>query len=110
MIRTYLFFTALIAGFGIVGCSSSPSRIVPPRIDPEEAATMAITMYDTDKDGSLNKGELAACPGMLGELKSYDADQNGLVSHEEIAARITALRKSGVGMTRLNCNVSVNGR
>lgn len=84
--------------------------MTPPRIDPDRAATEAIRLYDTDKDGSLNAAEVAKCPGMLAELKSYDRDGNGLVSQEEIAARIKDLLSHGVGLTRLNCDVTVNGR
>ena len=92
------------------GCSRGPSRVTPPRIDPDRAASEAISLYDSDKDGSLNAAELAKCPGMLSEIKSYDTDANGLVSREEIAARIKDLRRHGVGLTRLNCDVTVNGK
>ena len=84
--------------------------MTPPRIDPDPAASEAISLYDSDKDGSLNAAELAKCPGMLSEIKSYDTDANGLVSREEIAARIKDLRRHGVGLTRLNCDVTVNGK
>jgi hypothetical protein len=94
----------------LVGCSRGPSRILPPDVDPEKSADEAIGLYDADKNGSLNGVELEACPGMLGEMKAYDTDADGSVSRDEIAARITALRKHGVGLTRVNCNVSLNGR
>lgn len=102
--------TLLILTTCLVGCSGRPSRITPPDIDPESAADEAIGLYDADKDGSLNDAELEECPAMLAELMSYDKDANGSVSRDEIAARITALRKHGVGLTRVNCNVSMNGR
>jgi hypothetical protein len=82
----------------------------PPEIDPKNAAADAIDLYDTNKDGSLSAAELAKCPGILLEIKAYDADGNGKTTPDEIAARITDLRKHGVGLTRLNCSVTVNGR
>jgi hypothetical protein len=94
----------------LAGCSRAPGRVKPPHIDPEISASEAISLYDSDKDGSLNENELARCPAMLSEVKAYDADANGRVTRDEIAARIAALRKHGVGLTRLNCDVSLNGR
>jgi hypothetical protein len=93
-----------------VGCSRGPSRIKPPHIDPEDSADEALTLYDANKDGLLDKAELANCPAMLAELTAYDVDSNGSASREEIIGRITDLRKHGVGLSRLNCNVSLNGR
>lgn len=100
----------LLAVICTSGCNRGPSRIVPPEINPKAAAAEAISLYDANKDGALNAGELAKCPGISAELKAYDTDGNGAVSQEEITARITDLRKHGVGLTRLNCNVMVNGR
>ena len=110
MLDARTFFGGLLVVACLGGCSYGPSRITPPKIDPERAATEAIGLYDADKDGSLNAAEVAKCPGMFAEIKSYDRDGNGLVSREEISARIKELRSHGVGLTRLNCEVSLNGR
>jgi hypothetical protein len=93
-----------------VGCSRGPGRVKPPDIDPDSAAATAIEMYDADKNGSLSKSELAKIPGISEAIAAYDTDQNGSISQEEIAARITDLRKHGVGLTRLTCDVTLNGR
>src|SRR3954465_11167128 len=105
MSRAENFLAGIIVATCLSACSRGPSRVTPPKIDPERAATEAIRLYDTDKDGSLNAAEIKKCPGMLVEIKSYDRDGNGLVSREEIAARIQDLRKHGIGLTRLNCDV-----
>jgi hypothetical protein len=107
-IKTFIASLVVASFFG--ACSRSPGRVTPPKIDPDRAATEAIRLYDADKDGSLNTAEMAKCPGMLAEVKLYDQDSNGLVSREEIAARIQDLRKHGVGLTRLNCDVTLNGQ
>ncbi len=101
--------SSALAACGI-GCSRGPSRIVPPAIDPDRAAAEAIRLYDANQNGSLSAAELAKCPGILAEFKSYDTDGNGEISNAEIAARIRDLRRHGVGLTRLNCDVTVNGR
>jgi hypothetical protein len=93
-----------------LGCSRGPSRVAPPAIDADRAATEAIRLYDANQNGSLNAAELAKCPGILAEFKSYDTDGNGEISSAEIAARIRELRRAGIGLTRLNCDVTVNGR
>lgn len=92
------------------GCSRGPSRVAPPAIDADRAAAEAIRLYDTNQNGSLNAAELAKCPGVLADLKLYDADGNAEISSAEIATRIRELRRHGVGLTRLNCDVTVNGR
>ena len=97
MLHAQKFIAGLLFALCLSGCSRGPTRVTPPQIDPERAATEAIRLYDTDKDGSLNAAEVAKCPGMLAEIKSYDRDGNGLVSEEEIAARIKDLRSTGWG-------------
>ncbi|MEX2310514.1 MAG: hypothetical protein WD738_23305 [Pirellulales bacterium] len=94
----------------LIGCSRGPNRVKPPHIDPESAADDAIGLYDSNRNGSLDAAELAKCPGILLERKAYDADANDSISCDEIAARIRKLRKHGIGLTRLNCDVTVNGR
>ena len=94
----------------MIGCSRGPSRIKPPDVDPESAADAAIELYDSDKNGALSATELEKCPGILAELKKYDSDANGAVSRDEIVFRISALRRHSVGLTRLNCDVKLNGR
>jgi hypothetical protein len=102
----------VIAAFAIAeaGCSRGPGRVKPPYVNPDSAAAAAIELYDTNKDGSLDESELARCPAMLEGKKSYDTDGNGKISREEIAARIAEIRKNGVGLTFLMCNVKVNGQ
>jgi hypothetical protein len=100
----------LLASLSFVGCSRGPSRIQPPDISPESSAAEALNLYDANKDGALDKTELANCPAMLAELAAYDVDSSGSVSREEIVGRISGLLKRGVGLSRLNCNVSLNGR
>jgi len=110
MTRVFPAFCFLLFTNYLMGCSRGPARVNPPHIDLESAAEEAIQLYDTDKDGSLNEAELAHCPGMLAERAAYDTDANGLITRDEITERIKSLRKYGVGLTRLQCEVRVNGR
>jgi hypothetical protein len=100
----------LFASVYLLGCSGGPSRVEPPDVDPEAAAAEALELYDTDNNGTLNETELAGCPGMLAARGAYDADTSGEITAEEIAERLEALHKYGVGLTRLQCEVRLNGR
>jgi hypothetical protein len=110
MPRFCLSIGIILAAACLLGCSRGPSRVRPPEIDPKNSASVAVNLYDSNKDGSLNAVELAKCPGILAEISAYDGDANGKITQEEIATRITDLRKHGVGLTRLNCSVTLNGR
>ena len=46
----------------IAGCTSQPSRVVPPSISPQQAAQAAMAEYDTNGDGVLDSAELEKSP------------------------------------------------
>ncbi len=93
-----------------IGCSRGPAAVHVPEVDPRQAAQLAMELYDKDHDGELTEAELAACPGILGNLSVYDLDKNGSVSQEEIEKQITELRSSRVGLTMLSVQVRLDGR
>jgi hypothetical protein len=92
------------------GCSGGPAAVHVPSVDPPEASRQAFELYDLNKDGQLSKPELSACPGILGHLSSYDADQNGSVSPQEVETQVDALTSGLVGVTSLRIQVRLNGR
>lgn len=92
------------------GCSTGPTRVYAPEIDPVAASEEAIRLYDKNGDGSLNEDELNACPGIKLHKSAYDSDGNGMISAEEIAAQIKHLTAAGIGQTRLKITVLYNGR
>ncbi len=67
-------------------------------------------LYDTNHDGELSEQELAACPGILMNLGTYDTDNNKKVSPQELEDRLRNLRTAGVGLTKLTIQVRLNGR
>jgi hypothetical protein len=99
-----------VAPLFIAGCSQGPSAVHVPEVDPAEASTQAMELYDTDHDGSLSDAELAACPGILSHKSLYDKDDNGAVSQQEIQDQLTQLLESKVGVTSLRVQVRMNGR
>lgn len=75
----------------VVGCSSQPARVRPVDIDPSDASSAAIEMYDKDGDGSLAAAEIDAVPGIKKHLGKYDANSDGQVSRDEIQNRLQSM-------------------
>jgi hypothetical protein len=70
------------------GCSGSGGQ-EGAQVSPSEAASQAMTDYDANKDGALDAKELEACPGLQGALKRGDKNNDGRLSADEIAERLT---------------------
>jgi hypothetical protein len=100
-----MLFAAIIAG-----CSNSPQRVKPPRIDSEAAAMQAMELYDANHDGKLNQEELARCPGVLISIDRYDANKDKSIDVEEFRSHLADLLKNKTGATQLAANISYQGR
>ncbi len=55
-------------------CNGTPTRVEPPRVDPEEVAERAIERYDRDGDGLISEPEAQASPPL-----HYALRQKGLL-------------------------------
>ena len=108
--RCAAFWLGCVLVTASLGCHRGPTAIRPPKIDSARAADAAIEQYDQDADGLLSEAELAACPGILGQLRKYDQDQDRRVSAAEIAARIGQWQDRGTGLRAFSCGVSLEGR
>lgn len=92
------------------GCwSSTPSRVMPQAID-SGAAQKAIELYDANKDGVLDAGELEKAPGLKAAIKQVDKNNDGKISADEIDARINDWKESKLGRTVMSCIVTHNGK
>ncbi len=89
----------------VCGCNFGPSRVEVPEIDPVQVASAAVEQYDSDSDQNISQSESAACPGLAGSFKLYDADQDGLISTTEIETRLQAMLGSGIGRMPCMCVV-----
>jgi hypothetical protein len=108
--RVTLIRLGVVAAMVVCGCSSGPSRVEVPKLDPAEAASAAVEEYDTDKDQSISQSESLACPAIAGSFKLYDANQDGLVSIAEIQSRLEAMLRSGIGRMPCICIVYAGDR
>jgi len=100
----------VLFAFVVAGCSGRPGRVSTPDVDPEGAAELAIEEYDRNTDGQLNAEELKASPPLVDALPAYDADRNGSLSQEEIAAGISHWSQRGIGAMALAFTVRLDGR
>jgi hypothetical protein len=106
--RTHsIFLTAIVSAFG---CSSGPSRVQPPSIDADDAASEAMELYDKDGDGAIAGSELDAVPGLKAAMTTLDANKDGSVQEDEIVARIESWQASGVGVVSIDCFIRMDGR
>ncbi len=92
------------------GCGNSRPPPLLPQSIAADAAQKAMEMYDANKDGFLDDEELQKAPGLAAAKKEVDADHDGKISAEEIAARIDSWRKSKVGRIVLTCLITHNGQ
>lgn len=95
----------------VSGCSRQPAAITAPAIDPEEAASQALRLYDSDASGAIEGHEFANCPSLAYAL-DHGADSNGdrKLTTDEIAARIRQWTSGGVNMAYVPLILSYKGR
>jgi hypothetical protein len=98
--------SAIVALAVSSGCSSGPSTIDTPSVNPAAAAEKALELYDKDGNRSLSNEELVACPGIGAAAKRYDTNGDRLISRDEIAAHLQAIFSSGVGLIPVTCRVT----
>jgi len=79
-------------------------------IDAERASQKILDELDTDHDGKLSRGELAAVPSIEGHRAWYDADHDGQISAAELAGGLRVIFDPRVALLSAWCEVTRNGR
>jgi hypothetical protein len=72
------------------GCSKASRESILRRGTPAEAAAKAMELHDSNKDGKLDKQELAAASSLTGSLRYIDANRNGAIELAELQGRFEA--------------------
>ena len=67
-------------------------------------------LWDEDKDGELDSGELRQCPGLARDVGAIDTDGNGAMSQSELQARLEAFESNGAGLKAASFLVTLNGK
>jgi len=99
-----------LAAILLASCSSTPSRVQQPGIDPEGAGEMAMELYDTNGDGKVAGEELEKAPGLKALVGTADVDQDGALTAEEVAARIYRWQEQKTGVMIFSFVVTLNGK
>ena len=92
----------------MAGCG--PSLAPPPPLDPPAIAAAAIAALDSDKSGDLCAQELARSQALRSGAAKIDADGNGVVTPDELAARLAQYEAFPVQNLPLGCIVRLDGR
>lgn len=104
-------FLVIASSCAVVGCSSLPSAVPPPDIEPDKLATAAIEEYDTNDDGTLDAKELESAPSLRFSSDRIDTNKDGMIEAHEIAQ--FAKRHwidTGAGIIRIRCVVNYRGQ
>jgi EF hand len=109
-LRIYISFLSFVLLAAIFGCSQAPKRIAAPAWDPDDFADAILAKLDKNTDGSVDKPELVAAPGLAWGAKYIDADKNGALSREELVNRFAMYVKMRLGLTTKQFQVLYKGR
>jgi hypothetical protein len=109
--RPLALMAAALVVLAEAGCgSSTPKRLVPPKLAPQAVTAAVMTTADADGNGSLDRQELARLPGLAGGLGLLDADSSGSLSAAELTAWFDAIKASRVAITSLAVQVTQKGK
>jgi hypothetical protein len=74
----------------IGGCSTASPASILRTGAPGEAAAKVMDLHDANKDGKLDKRELAVASSLTGSLRHIDANRNGAIDLAEMQSRFAA--------------------
>lgn len=95
-----------------LGCSSAPSRVVAPPINPN-AGPDAIAKADKNGDGGIDEAEAKAnSPGLFepGAKARFDTNGDGKITADEITARVDKWNESKIGLTQYSLAITIDGQ
>lgn len=92
----------------LVGCGNSEGITVP-AYSPGSSASKALSLFDENKNGTIEEAELLKCPGLQAALPRMDQDGDGKLTSSEISYRISYYKSQAVGLTAVQCVVLRNG-
>lgn len=94
-----------------LGCSKStePDVHAQPSFDPDALTTAAFAALDTDKNGTLEPTELAACPALYGAFAGVDSNRDGKIATAELRARFAEYVAAKAGTISMTVTVTLDG-
>lgn len=94
---------------GWAGCGSSEGTVSIPSYNPGSSSSQAVSLFDENKNGTIEGAELIKCPGLQTALPRIDQDGDGKLTAGEISTRIAFYKSKAVGLTSVHCVVTKNG-
>jgi len=101
---------AVLLAVGFSSCARGPAAVNQPYIDPDDAGSQAMQMYDTNGDGKVAGDELLKAPGLNAALERLDKDGDKAVTADEVAERIRTWQKMGRGLMSFAFTATLDGR
>ena len=98
-----------VAMFALLGCGG-PAALKKPKLNAPAAARQAVDEADSNSDSLLDQNELAAFPSLLQSLNSFDSDNDGALSADEIERELQILVDRGAALRTLRCVVTLGRR
>jgi hypothetical protein len=92
------------------GCSHVPPRPARPSLDPVSAARAAMDQYDLDHDGKIDANELKKCPALAEAMDLMDANRDGVLTLDEITARLRKWKDSSSVVASGSTRVFLDGQ
>jgi hypothetical protein len=94
----------------IAGCDRPPPGVVKPSFSPSRAGSQAIDLFDKNKDGAIEGGELAASPGLQAAFPRIDVNSDGKLTAGEIADRVSSYAAQPIAAMPLLAKITWNGQ
>jgi hypothetical protein len=94
----------------VASCARGPAPVTQPGIDPDDAGSQAMEMYDTNGDGKVAGDELEKSPSLKVALPRLDTNSDSGVSADEVAARVNAWKAMRTGLASVRCQVTLDGK
>jgi len=94
----------------ITACNSGPARIPPVNVNVDAVLSELMSEFDTDRNGSLSRGELAAMPPLADCLSHCRRDSKDEISVEELAATLRRIFDPRTAVVSASCLVRCNGQ
>lgn len=108
--RTLLFVSVAVCAAGCgAGDAGGPPGVPAPAYDPDAFAQAVLAAYDKNGNGSVEGGELDACPALKGAAFEIDANADKKLSREELRKRAEDYAAAGPTVPTVRCQVTWNG-
>lgn len=105
-----LILTIAMMSWAGLGCSGRPPRLKQQTLNPAAAAAAAMSEYDSDANGAIDKAELDQSPPLKSALSQFDKDGDGAISQAEIESRLNSWIENKSALFPIPCTVLKRGQ